>query len=126
MINQRCMLGRTADFHDFKAIRTLQDPVANMWRLQHAISGFHDEWGALVFVNQPDPAFVAINHLEENVVMVNVIRHRAAIGYAYVRCDITATQSSRNKIAVLHAGSTRTPGTVTEHLPHNEGRLQRP
>ena len=45
------VLSRTTDFDDFRLLGALEDPVANVWRLENAVTGLHDEWRALVFVH---------------------------------------------------------------------------
>ena len=65
--------------------------MADLGRLEHAVAGLEDEGLALVLVDHPDPAPVAVDELEADAVVVDVVRHRAAVGDRDVGGDEAAT-----------------------------------
>ena len=77
--------------------------------LQHAISCLQDDRGSLIFVHHFHPAFVAIDHLKFDVVMMDVVRNRTSLRDADMRSDHATAETIRYQIAVLHARAPRDP-----------------
>jgi hypothetical protein len=113
------MLGRPGYLYNFHSIRTLENAVSNVRRLQNTIAGLHYDRLTLVFINNAHPAFVTIDHLKFNVMVMHVVRHRAAVLNAYMRCDVFSAKSVRYQVPVLHARTSCTPGIFTGMVDGN-------
>jgi len=116
MIDLRFVFRGATHFDHLHVVRTFENAVAYMGWLQNAISGLKDERGTLIFVNYAYPAAVAVDHLEFDIMVVHVIRHRPTVRDANVRRNESATPAIRNQIAVLHAGPPGLPFAVLESL----------
>src|SRR5262245_19070789 len=110
------ILRRTSDLNDLKAGGGFQHTMANLRRLQNAITNLEREGRSLVFVNHSRPARFTVNHLEERFVVMNVILRLAAVEDANVRGYETPAEPSRNQIAVLHARPPHIPRVVRRIL----------
>ena len=83
--------------------------MAYVWRLQYAVPGLQDKRWALIFIHNFHPAFVAVDHLKFDVVMVHVVGNRAAVLDTDVRGDVTAAETTRNQVAILHTRASPAP-----------------
>src|SRR4029079_4123245 len=89
----------------------------------------HERW-ALVLVDDTDPASVAVDHLEADVVEVHIVGDRTAAGDLDMRGDESAALAKREQVAVAHArapfapaGIVDAPAELERPLPHrNIGR----
>src|SRR5437016_912262 len=84
--------------------------MADLWRLQNAVAGVHHQRRTLVFVNHPDPARLAKDHLEADSVIVHVIWHLTTLGNTNVGSDKPPAQAAGDEVAILHAGAASAPG----------------
>ena len=93
--------------------------MANLWWLKHTISSLHNKlWPALV--NEADPAFVTVDHLELDPVEVNVVLDRTFIENPDVRRNEAAAKATRNQVAVEHAFDTPLMPVLLVRVVHDE------
>ena len=77
---------------DEDAVRGFEHAVANLGRLNEAVAGGKPDRPALVLVDHIDPAAVAEDELEADRVVMDHVRHRAAVGDADVTRDDRAAE----------------------------------
>ena len=53
--------------------------MADVWRLQHAVTSDHTKAWPLILVDNLDPAPVTEDHLESDCVVMNHVGYRTAI-----------------------------------------------
>src|SRR5262249_10970932 len=87
----RRMNGGRADLDDLEAGGALEPAVTKPRRLEDDLAGLHDERLALILVHEPDPALVAVDHLEPDLVEVHVVGDGAAVRDPDVGSDETTT-----------------------------------
>jgi len=97
------MFSRTANLHDFAVGRTFQYPMADVRWLQDGVPSFQPERRTLILIDHVHPSPVAEDHLKSNVVMMDVVRYRSAVGDGDVRGDEPATQTVGDEVAIHHA-----------------------
>ena len=110
---------------DLQAGGALQHTMTYLRRLQHAVTGPHDEGLTLIFVHQAHPAAVAVDHLETDVVEVHVVGHRAGVGNHDVRPDEASALPVGDQIAVAHAGAADGPTCIVCSALQNKRLLDR-
>ena len=125
MVDGGDVLGRHTDLDDLQVPGRLEHPVANLRRLNHAVSGGQDERRSLVLVDEADPPVDAEDQLKADRVVVDHVRYGSGVRYADVRGDDAATQASGNQIPVLHAGPADHPRRVVFQPSHDEGMRRR-
>ena len=103
MIDAGQVLGGNADLDYLDPCRGLEDPVADLRGLDHAIPGAQHERWPLVLVNEPHPPAVAEDELEPDGMEMDHVGHGARIGDANVRGNDGATQPVGEQVAVVHA-----------------------
>ena len=124
MIDQSCVFGGTTYFDHFKFIRALQHAMSNMRRLQYTVACLHYKFGTLIFIDNTNPAFVAIDQLENYVMMVNIVSNRTTLGNTDVRSYVSATPTIGNQIPVLHSRASDDPVGLIPCFLHTEGGSQ--
>lgn len=95
VIDPGFMGGRTGDLEDLRAGVGLKHSVSNLGRLKNAISGFEPKGRTLAFVNNPDTARDAKDHLKPDVVVVNMIGDWTAFGQSNPRSDYISAKAIR-------------------------------
>ena len=88
--------------------------MSNMRRLQEAVAVFHQHRRTLIFVDDLYPAIHAEDHLERNIMVMHVIRDRAALRDTDVRGYKLATKSARYQVTIFHAGPARAKPFVSQ------------
>jgi hypothetical protein len=109
VLNPGLVNGGYPKFEDFRALFYPQNPMSNFRRLQDAVAGTQPERLALVFVNDLYGSAKAMDHLEPNFVIVNIIRHLSAHGEPYVGGDQLASQPPGNKVPIHHSSTSDGP-----------------
>ena len=89
-----------------------EDSMADLRRLDHPVARLEPERFTLVLIDDPDPAPDAADHLELDLVVMNIILRLAAAGNANVRGDETPAEPARNQIAVFHASPPHIPCAI--------------
>ena len=120
MIGESLMHRGAADFDHLEAVRGFQHPVTNFRRLQHAIARVQQEGIALILIDQAHPAGHAIDHLEADLVEMDVIGHRSALADADLGGDETPAEPARDQVAILHAGAAEAPGLLAAQAGQHE------
>ena len=115
MVGDGLVNGGAADLDHLEPGRGLQHPMADLRRLQHAIAGLEQEGLALILIDEARPALAAIDHLEADLVEMDVVGHRPAFGDADMGGDEAPAEAARNQIAILHAGTPLAPGRTAGH-----------
>ena len=119
VLDDRLVVGGTTDLDDFEVGRTLQHPVPDAGWLQDAVACLEHERFTLVLVDQPHPTLGAEDHLEADVVEMDVVGDRAGVRDVDVGGDEAAAESSGDQIAVPHAGpSDDPPRAVVQTVDH--------
>ena len=106
------MLGRARHLDHLQPGRALQHTVADAARLQHAVASLQDERLALVLVDDAHPTPAAVDDLEADAVVVDVVRHRSGVGDRDVRGDEPASLAPREQVPVVHRGPSDTAGVA--------------
>ena len=112
VVDEGLVLGWARHLDDLEPGRALQDPVADAGRLQHAVPGLHHERWTLVLVDQPHPAADAIDRLEADPVVMDVVGDRTAGRDRDVRRHEAPSLALREQVAVPHAGPPGVPVVV--------------
>ena len=123
MVGNGDVLGGAANLHHLGAGRAFQHPVTNHGRLQHAVTGVHEEGFALAFIDHPDPALAAKNHLKPDLVEMHIVRHQPALQDADVRCNEGAAMALGQQVAVAQTGAPNTPGGLCIGVVDDQGLL---
>ena len=84
--------------------------MTNLRWLKYTVPGFKDEFTALILIHQFCPAPTAEDQLKSNLVVMDIIGHRAAAGNMDMRGNKPATLSVWNQVSVAHSRTTHTPG----------------
>ena len=85
MVGDGLVDGGAADLDHLEPRRRLQHPVADLRRLQHAVAGLEQEGLPLVLIDEARPALAAIDHLEADLVEMDIVGRPArprGCGYA--------------------------------------------
>src|SRR5262249_10794747 len=102
----------TSDLNDLKASGGFQHAMANLRRLQNAITSLEREGRTLVFVNHKRPAYFTVNHLKERLLVMHIVRRLSAVEDANVRGYKTSAEPPRNQLAVSHIRPPHIPRVV--------------
>ena len=114
------VLGGNTDLDHLDPCRGLEDPVANLRGLDHAIPGAQHEWRPLVLVDEPHPAAVAEDELEADRMEMDHVGDRARFSNADVGSDDGASQTVGEQVAVVHARAADDPGLGVYEPPDDE------
>lgn len=79
VIDPRFMPRRTTHLYDLGTGGRLQHTMPDLRRLKNAVARVHNKGRSLTLVHNPDPAGSAIDHLKQQLVIVDVIRDLAAV-----------------------------------------------
>jgi len=120
MVGDGLVNGRAADLDHLEPRRSFEHPVADLRRLQHAIAGLEQEGLPLVLIDEARPALAAIDHLEADLVEMDIVGDRPAVGDADMRGDEAPAEAARDQIAILHAGAPLATGRSTRHAGEHE------
>ena len=116
------MLGRARHLDHLQPGRALQHTVADAARLQHAVAGLEDERLTLVLVDDAHPTPPAVDDLEADAVVVDVVRHRSGVGDRDVRGDEPASLAAGEEVPVVHRGPSDTAGVACRRPSSARGR----
>src|SRR5579862_2806589 len=119
------MQGRAANLDHLEPGRALQHTMPDPRWLQYAIARLHHERRPLVLVNDAYPAPPTEDHLETDIVEMDIVRDRAAIRDHDMRGDEPAAEPPGDEVAVEHASAAGAPCGIVD-LSQHQLWLQRP
>jgi hypothetical protein len=80
--------------------------MPNFRRLQHAVAGLKNERFALILVDDFHPSGLTKDHLEPDLVIVNVVGNGTAFRNGDMRRDDATSDTIGNQIAIFHTRTT--------------------
>ena len=83
--------------------------MSDLWRLKNAVSRLKPKRWTLVFVNYLDAASKTVDQLKIDLMVMNVVRDRSALGQPNMRCDEFASETARNQVTIHHPGTAGDP-----------------
>ena len=96
--------------------------MADLGRLQHAVTREHPEGFTLVFVDDIHPPFGDEDHLETDPMEVDPVRHVTAVIDPDVTRDEPSSPAIRQEVPILHTGATHAESSVPSV---HDGELRR-